>query len=169
MRYDFDNINRRTGTGSLKWDFIYHDNLQRRRNVKSNSVGPGELLPMWIADMDFQTAQPIIEAMVERAQQGIFGYTKSDDGYYDAIMNWMWRRHRWRVASDWIITTSGVMNAIALAIQTYTKADDGVIIQTPVFQPFSQAIIDNERRVVCNPLLYEAGGYHINFHAWFRH
>lgn len=158
MMYDFDKIHNRAGTNSIKWDFSYQDG-----ELKTLASGSSDMLPMWLADMDFQTAPEIVEALVERAQHGIYGYTKPTDSYYQAITNWMWRRYGWRLEKEWILVSAGVVPAINMAIQAYTEPGDKIIIQTPVFHPFAQSIENNGRVVLRNFLLFEGGQYVMDF------
>jgi cystathionine beta-lyase len=131
---NFDELHKRTGQGSLKWDFQRTDN---------------EILPLWLADMDFHSPQAIIEALTERARHGIFGYTEPTDEYFESIIHW-------------IITTSGTVPSINLAIQSFTRPGDGIIIQPPVFHPFAQSVKDNNRTIITNPLKYEGGRYEMD-------
>jgi cystathionine beta-lyase len=113
--------------------------------------------------MDFPTPQPVRDALIGRVEHGIFGYTTPDDSYYEAIINWMARRHGWIIERDWIITSNGVMQSINLIIQTLTRTGDGIIIQPPVFGPIAHAVSNNGRLVRPNPLRYHDGRYHIDF------
>lgn len=159
---DFDVIHKRTGRGSLKWDFQYVDGKLEKRSQCEDPLATGGLLPLWLADMDFQSPQPLIDALVERAQHGIFGYTKPTDEYFESIINWIGLRHSWQVKRDWIVTTSGAVPSINLAIQSFTQPGDGIIVQTPVFHPFAQSVKDNKRKVITNPLRYENGRYEMD-------
>ncbi len=163
MQINFDKIHNRTNTNSIKWDFIYADGSLQKRVTGDSPLTQNELLPMWIADMDFQTAPPIIEAIQQRAQHGIFGYTLPDESYYAAIINWMKARQGWEVERDWILTTSSVLLTISVAVQTFTAPGDKIILQTPVFKPFYQTIENNGRVLSRNPLVYKDGCYHIDF------
>jgi cystathionine beta-lyase len=163
MQYDFDKIHERTQTNSIKWDFIYENGVFHQREGGVDPLASNALLPLWLADMDFPTSRPVIDALVKRAQHGIFGYTMPAESYYEAIVGWMRQRHGWKVERDWILTTAGVMPTISMLIQTFTEPDDKVIIQTPVFHPFYQAIEDNGRVIARNPLRYEAGRYWMDF------
>ena len=120
MKYHFDDIISRRGSNSYKWD----------------SDSDHDVLPMWVADMDFQTAPAIIEALNNRVAHGIFGYTKVPDAYYDAVVNWFRRRHNWLINKDWILYTTGVVPALSAVIKALTSAGDKVIVQTPVYNCF---------------------------------
>lgn len=163
MQPIFDKIYKRAQTNSIKWDFAYENGVLRQREAVDDPLVSDELLPMWLADMDFQTAVPIMEAIIQRAQHGIFGYTMPTASYYDAIINWMEKRQGWQVERDWILTTSSVLLAMSVALQTFTEPGDKVILQTPVFKPFYQTIENNGRFIARNPLVYEEGRYRINF------
>ncbi|MCP4360072.1 MAG: pyridoxal phosphate-dependent aminotransferase [Chloroflexi bacterium] len=157
MKYDFDKIHKRTGTNSIKWDFVSRNGALQTRKLGVDPLASNELLPMWVADMDFLTAQPIIDALTKRASQGIFGYTRPTQSYYDAIINWMEQRTGWQAQPEWILTTPGVMPAINMAIQTFSEPGDHIIVQTPVFNPFFRAVEGNRRIVANNRLLFEDG------------
>jgi len=118
---------------------------------------------MWIADMDFQTAPAILDAIKQRLDHGIFGYTLPDDTYHDAIISWMDQRQGWKVDREWILTTPSVLFSISVAIQTFTEPGDKVIVQTPVFKPFYTTIEINQRVLSRNPLIYENGHYAMDF------
>lgn len=165
MAYQFDHIIDRRRTGSVKWDFIERGAGHEYEYKPVTGALPEEAsrLPLWVADMDFASPQPVIDALTARAQHGVFGYSKAPDSYYETIVNWMQRRHNWAVKTDWILTTPGVVPAINYIIQTFTQPDEGVIIQTPVYHPFYSSIENNERRVVRNPLLVQDGRYEIDF------
>ncbi len=150
--YDFDTVIDRVDTDSLKFDFA------KRRGK------PEGVLPLWVADMDFRTADEILTAIHERVDHGIFGYTETRDRYFEAVSGWMKRRHGWEIRKNWIVKTPGVVFALAMAIKAYTKPGDAVLIQQPVYYPFSEVIVDNDRKLVSNDLvLGEDGRYHIDF------
>jgi len=143
--YDFDKVVNRRGTGSLKWD-----------------VPEGEL-PMWVADMDFETAPEIIQAMKARAEQGIFGYSVMTQDWYEAYQSWWERRHHLRIQKDWLIFCSGVVPAIASMVRKLTTPGENVLVQTPVYSMFFNCVNNNGRNVLESPLLYEDGEYTIDF------
>ncbi|MDE7333811.1 MAG: pyridoxal phosphate-dependent aminotransferase [Lachnospiraceae bacterium] len=145
MRYNFDVRTDRRGTNSLKWD-----------------VTEGEL-PMWVADMDFQTAPEIKEAILKRAEHGIFGYTVIPDEWYHAYIQWWEKRHDFRMEKEWMIFTTGVMPAVSSAVRKLTGVGENVLIQTPVYNMFFQVIANNGRNVVEAPLKYDGENYHIDF------
>jgi cystathionine beta-lyase len=163
MKIDFDQITPRINTRSIKWDYIEEHGLLRPRQGAGDALDEESLLPLALSDMDFPTPQPVREALIDRVKHGIFGYTEPDESYYEAIIDWMARRHGWIIERDWIITTSGVMQSINLLIQTLTQPGDGIIIQPPVFGLIAQAVTNNDRMVHPNRLRYQSGRYDIDF------
>lgn len=150
-RYHFDRIVERRGTSSLKWD-----------NRKA-LFGREDVLPLFVADMDFQSPPEVTEALVERAKLGVYGYTIRSEGYYEAVTSWMKRRHGLEVEREWLLSSPGVVPAIAAAIHAFTEPGDGVILQSPVYYPFFDVIRSNGRTVVDNPLRLEDGVFRIDF------
>ncbi len=159
----FDPIHPRTNTRSIKWDFYYQDGQLRQRQDGDGLSRASGLIPMWLADMDFRSPPEVLDALGHWLQHGILGYTMPTDSYYQAIVDWMWRRHRWLVGPDWIITSPGVMQSISLMVQSFTQPGDRVIIQPPVFNPFAAVVENNDRVLVRNPLLLEGGRYQMDF------
>lgn len=154
---DFDKVIERRDTDCLKYDFAV------RRGM------PEGVLPLWVADMDFQTSKRILDAIEERVKHGIFGYTESREKYFEAVSDWMQERHGWRIQEDWLVKTPGVVFALAMAVKAYSEAGDAVLIQQPVYYPFTEVIEDNGRIVVSNDLvLGEDGKYHIDFEDFER-
>lgn len=149
---NFDEIIDRKGTDCLKYDFA------ARRGM------PEDVLPLWVADMDFRTSSYVEEAVIERTKHGIFGYSEVGEKYFHAVSGWMKRHHNWDIQEKWLIKTPGVVFALAMAVRAYTKLGDAVLIQQPVYYPFSEVIVDNGRRIVSNDLyLGEDNRYHIDF------
>ena len=149
---DFDKIIERRNTECLKYDAAVKRGM------------PEDVLPLWVADMDFETSSYIEDAVIERTKHGIFGYSIGDASYFEAIHTWMLRHHKWDVKERWLILTPGVVFALAMAVQAYTDSGDGVLIQQPVYYPFSEVITDNGRKVISNELyLGEDNRYHIDF------
>ncbi|PAM93745.1 cystathionine beta-lyase [Flavobacterium sp. IR1] len=147
MKYNFDEIVTRKDTGSIKWD-----------------EGPfGEVLPMWIADMDFKSAPEILAALDKRIAHGVFGYTAIPDAFYDAITAWWKRRYGFAPEKEWLVSVSGVIPALSAAIQALSKNGDKVIIQTPVYNHFYSSIENSGRIMIENNLLYNDGTYTIDF------
>lgn len=149
---NFDEVIERRGTDCLKYDFAV------RRGI------PEDVLPLWVADMDFKTSSYVEEAIIERTKHGIFGYSEVQGGYFEAVAGWMKRHHNWDVEEKWLIKTPGVVFALAMAVKAYTDIGDSVLIQQPVYYPFSEVIEDNGRVVVSNDLFIgDDNRYHIDF------
>lgn len=154
---DFDTIIDRKNTDCLKYDFA------KRRGM------PEDVLPLWVADMDFKTSSYVEDALAERARHGIFGYSESQTPYFEIVRDWMKRHHDWEVKEPWLVKTPGVVFALAMAVKAYTEPGDGVLIQSPVYYPFSEVIEDNGRRIVSNTLvLGEDHKYHIDIEDFER-
>ena len=149
--YNFDEIHDRRNTDCIKWDF----GMQRK--------GRDDLLPLWVADMDFKLPDEVIKDISDRVQHGIFGYTDPGDKYRNTVRDWYARRHGFTIDGKDIIVTPGVVYAIALAIRAFTNPGDAVIIQQPVYYPFQETIKLNGRKVVNNQLIYRDGRYEIDF------
>ncbi len=153
MTYDFDRCAPRRGTGCVKWD--------------TAECGP-DTIPMWVADMDFRVAEPIIEALHRRVEHGVFGYTEVGDAYYKALIDWFARRHAWTIRREWVIYTTGVVPAISAIIKAITLPGDKILIQSPVYNCFFSSIRNNGCGVEDNPLVYTDGTYHIDFDDFER-
>jgi cystathionine beta-lyase len=125
--------------------------------------GRDRLLPMWVADMDFRCPPAVVEALTERAQQGIFGYSMACDSYYEAVISWIDRRYHWQAERDWIVITPGVVPAVNMAVETFVKPGQKVLLQQPVYYPFFDAIRNNGAEIISNSLLYEDGRYVMDF------
>lgn len=145
MKYNFDSINNRVGTNSVKWD-IHPD-----------------VIPLWVADMDFQVLPELKEALSKRVDEGIFGYTLVPESYYEAIINWFDRRHHWHIDRSWILYTSGVIPAMAAALKAFTLPGEKVLIQTPVYNCFFSSIANCGCEPVENELVREGNTYRIDF------
>ncbi len=157
MSNDFSKYINRIGTDSVKWDSF----AERYPGLDSK-----DCIPMWVADTDFRAPQEVIDAIVEKAKFGIYGYPKSKGDTFDkAVMNWIYKRHGWKLSKEWIVATPGIVPAINNAIQALTQEGEGVIIQPPVYYPFKQTITKNKRRTVENLLIYDhkSGNYEIDF------
>lgn len=151
-KINFNIVVNRKNTNCLKYDFA----VRRGR--------PENVLPLWVADMDFKVAPEITQEIEKRVAHGIFGYSEVKEEYFEAVSAWMEQKHGWHVKEDWLVKTPGVVFALAMAVQAFTEPGDAVIIQQPVYYPFSEVIADNGRRIVDNTLeLKEDGKYHINF------
>jgi cystathionine beta-lyase len=151
VTYDFDRVIDRANTDSLKYDFA------RRRGK------PEGILPLWVADMDFQAPPCVLDALAERSRHGIFGYSDTGEDYAAALRDWFWRRFRWRIEPDWIVKTPGVVTALHIAVRAFTAPGDGVIIQQPVYYPFSSAVQSTGRTLVISELVLRDGRYQIDF------
>ncbi len=145
MKYNFDSINNRVGTNSVKWD-IHPD-----------------VIPLWVADMDFQVLPELKEALSKRVDEGIFGYTLVPESYYEAIINWFDRRHHWHIDRSWILYTSGVIPAMAAVLKAFTLPGEKVLIQTPVYNCFFSSIANCGCEPVENELVREGNTYRIDF------
>lgn len=154
---DFDKVVERRGTGSLKYDFAKQWGM------------PEDVLPLWVADMDFETSSYVVDALAERLRHGIFGYTESEEEYFEAVKGWMARHHDWEIQRDWLVKTPGVVFALAMSVRAYTNPGDAVLIQQPVYYPFSEVVRENGRRLVSNTLyLGDDNRYYIDFEDFER-
>ena len=151
MPFDFDTIIDRRNTGCVKHD-----------KVEENGF-PADTLPMFVADMDFQVAPCIIEALNKKTAHGIFGYSFATEGYFSALQNWFAKRFGWEIQKDWIRFSPGVVSALSTAVRILTQPGDAVMVLTPVYPPFFRAVQNNDRKLVECPLLYENGRYSIDF------
>src|SRR6056297_173067 len=151
MHYNFDKIINRDHTASVKFD------------LRKEVFGKEDILPMWVADMDFETPDFVIEALKKRLEHPILGYSYRPDSYYRSIINWVKRRHQWIIKKEWISFSPGIVPAINMAIMAYTEPGDKIIVQPPVYHPFFSAINNNNRIQVDNPLKLQNGRYFIDF------
>ena len=149
--YNFDELICRKDTDALKLEAL------------APRWGRTDLLPMWVADMDFKTPDFIVEAMRKRMECEIFGYTSKPDSWYEAIINWQAHRHQWTISKEMISFVPGVVPALAMAVQAFTERGEKVMIQQPVYNPFAQVIRNNHRELVNCPLILKDGQYHIDF------
>ena len=149
--YDFDKIIDRHGTNCLKFDFA----KERGKN--------GDELSLWVADMDFQVAKPITDALQAQVNHGIYGYSEVKSDYFDIVKNWFKDNFGWDIKKGSLVKTPGVVYAIAMAVKAFTKEGEAVIIQQPVYYPFSEMIIANNRKLVNSPLVLKDGRYEIDF------
>lgn len=145
MKYDFDKLTDRRGWGSLKWDV------------------PERELPMWVADMDFETAPEVAEYIAQRAAHGIFGYSVVTDDWYQAYQNWWSKRHGLQIDRDWLIFCTGVVPAISSTVRKLTTVGEKVLLQTPVYNIFFNSIRNNGRVILENPLVYDGREYTIDW------
>lgn len=150
-RYDFNQVIDRRNTACLKYDFA----VQRGR--------PADVLPFWVADMDFPIAREIQEALTNRCAHAIFGYSESDEKYFNAVHDWYTKHFHWDTKIEWLTKTPGVVFALAMAVKAFTQKGEGVLIQQPVYYPFTEVIEDNERKLVNSPLILKGERYAIDF------
>lgn len=151
MNYNFDEVIDRKNTNSIKHDF--HD----RRGI------PADAIPLWVADMDFRTPDSVVEALVESSRHGIFGYSEIRENYFLTLQKWFMDNYEWDIQPSWLVKTPGIVFAIAMAIRAFTREGDAVMIQKPVYYPFSEVIIDNGRTLINNSLVYNNGTYSMDF------
>ncbi|RKQ29581.1 MalY/PatB family protein [Oceanobacillus halophilus] len=147
----FDEVHDRLNTRSMKWDM-------RHLVFESEDV-----LPMWVADMDFKAPKEVNEALIKRAEHGIYGYTAVDNEVKDSIVNWVKTRHNWGINREWLSFSKGVVTTLHMAIRAFTEVNDKVLIQTPVYTPFYKVIEAHDRKIVKNPLFKEDNYYKIDF------
>ena len=148
---DFDRTINRLNTASYKWDF-----MEKR-------FGTSDLVPFWVADMDFAAPPAVVEAIVERAKHGVYGYTIRPQSYYDAVLGWLERRHGWKIPQEWLTSCPTVMTSLSIVMEMLTEPGDGVILQSPVYNAFHRDIPLNDRKIVENPLRYENGRYTMDY------
>lgn len=151
MKYNFDELIDRTGTESVKYD------------LREKIFGKADVIPMWVADMDFRTPDFIREAVIERAKYDVYGYTFREDAYFEAIANWIRRHHQWDVKKEWMTYTPGVVAAFNMAVLGLTGEGDEVIIQPPVYPPFFHAVESHNRKLVLNPLIDTDDGFIMDY------
>ncbi|MGC9372887.1 MAG: MalY/PatB family protein [Thermovirgaceae bacterium] len=155
MAYSFDRIIDRRNTDSLKWDAM---------ESRFGPV-PRDTLPMWVADMDFLSPGPVLEALGKRLEHGVFGYSSNPRSAFEAVADWMERIHGWSVAPDWVFPAPGVMPAIGTAIRAFSDPGDQVVIMPPVYPPFYRIVEDNNRVLAPVPLTEENGVYRMDMKA----
>lgn len=151
MPVDFDTVPNRRGTNCFKYDFAREMGM------------PEDVLPLWVADIDFPTAPAVLERLHALAEHGIFGYTGVKDAYFSAVHNWYAQRFGWETQRSWLVTTPGVVFAIAIAIRAFTQKGDAILIQQPVYYPFANKVTENDRQLVVNPLVLKNGRYEMDF------
>ncbi len=147
----FDQVIERRNSGSVKWDLV------------EELYGSRDVLPMWVADMDFHAPRPVVEAIVARAQHGVYGYTMRPASVYEAIEDWARTRHNWTIEREWIGFSPGVVPGLAFLLYALSEPGDKIIIQPPVYHPFAFTIRENDRQIVNNPLIFEDGQYRMDF------
>lgn len=153
MTYDFHTLINRSEMGSLKWNEMY----QKNKDL------PSDIVPFSVADMELKNPPEIIEGLKAYLDSAILGYTDPTDGYYEAVVGWMKRRHRWSIQKEWILGCDGVVPAFHNAVKAFTKPGDGVILMVPSYYPFYRSIHNNHRKLVETQLIDNNGHYEINF------
>lgn len=156
MSFDFDRLTERRGSGCYKYDAL------------NMIYGRDDLISLWVADMDFPVAPPIREALQKRLDHGIFGYNLLQDRFYEAILAWVERQYGLTAERDWILASPGVMPAVSLAVTVLSSPGDGVLIQTPVYRPFHNAVLDQGRTLLTSSLILREGRYEIDFEDFER-
>lgn len=151
MKFDFDKEIDRRDTNCMKWDY------------REEFFDKADILPLWVADLDFEAPPAVKQAIISRAHHGAYGYTGYNKAYFEAICCWQKRRFNWEIDSDWIISTPGIVPAINFAIQTYTKPTDKILIQTPVYPPFISSVKSNKRQLVISELINKESHYYMDF------
>ena len=151
MSYDFDKIIVRNDTASVKQD------------GRAGYFGTADILPLWVADMDFAAPEAVTEALTRRAEHPVYGYTFYPESMYDALISWLKNRHGWTVERDWIVMAPGVVTSLFASVMAFAEPGDGVIVQPPVYAPFFSAVTTNQRRLIENPLMLVDGVYYIDF------
>lgn len=149
--YNFNEITNRINTNSIKFDFAIE------RGYKEN------ILPFWVADMDFKVPDEVIQSLQNSVSHGIFGYTDTKKDYDDVVIDWFKKHFNYSVKSEWLVKSPGIVFAICTAIKAFTNVGESILIQKPVYYPFSLSIIENNRRLINNPLVYKDGKYEIDF------
>jgi len=150
MKYDFDSIIDRSNSLSIKYEPSWRGK-------------PSDVLPLWVADMDFATPPCVQEALMHRVKHGIFGYSEPDKEYFYVLRKWFEKRFNWNIKQDWLVVTPGVVNSLFIAIRAFTKQGEGVVIQQPVYYPFEAGIKKTGRKLLVNELLLKDGRYVIDF------
>jgi cysteine-S-conjugate beta-lyase len=148
--FDFDTVLDRRHTLSLKWDLC------------GSAFGLHDVIPMWVADMDFAAPPAVVDAVTRRAAHGAYGYASTPESFWESVVGWLRQRHGWAVDRHWLARAPGVVPAVSLCINAFTRPGDGVVVQTPVYYPFFRAVEDNGRRLLRNPLVADGAGYRMD-------
>jgi cystathionine beta-lyase len=151
LSFDFDKVIARTGSASVKFD------------GRAEYFGSADVLPLWVADMDFAAPEAVTKALAKRAEHPIYGYTFYPESMVDALIAWLQKRHGWAVQRDWIIMAPGVVTSLFAGVMAFAEQGEAVIVQPPVYAPFFSSVTTNQRRLIENPLLLIDGVYHIDF------
>ncbi|MCR3922552.1 MAG: pyridoxal phosphate-dependent aminotransferase [Firmicutes bacterium] len=156
MSYNFDEIKDRCNTDCIKYDFVAQRGM------------PEGILPLWVADMDFSAPPAVVDALVDKSKHGIFGYSETNLEYFTVLHTWFMQNFKWDIQPEWLVKTPGVVYAVSTAIRSLTNKGDAIIIQEPVYYPFSNSVRINERKLVVNELIYADGQYSIDFEDFER-
>lgn len=151
LKYNFDEVVNRQGTNSVKWD-----------NLKE-VYGRDDILPMWIADMDFKAPPEVLEALKAKLDHGVFGYNVKSDSLYNSIINWVKKRYNWDIKKEWISFTPGVVAALNIAVKEFAKEDETVVIQPPVYPPFFRVLDNNNIQPNLNPLIHNGDKFVMDY------
>ena len=151
MKYNFDELYLRENTDCVKYD------------LRKKWFGNEDVLPFWVADMDFRTPDFVIKAIKKRLKHENFGYPLRPKGYHESIINWLKKRYRWNIKKSWISFSPGVVTAIVLSVKSFTKPGDKIIVQPPVYFPFYECVENHGRQLVLNQLSLRNGRYYIDF------
>ncbi|MHA1915343.1 MAG: MalY/PatB family protein [Promethearchaeota archaeon] len=151
--FDFDQVIDRSKSNSAKWD----------KKILEKGFGDPDLLPLWVADMDFKATAPIIDTLVQTAKYGIFGYSVTPSSFFEAVLSWFKRRYGWDIDKTWLSQTPGVIPALDVAVNAFCNAGDKVIVQNPVYYPFYPVIENNGCRILLNPLEFSDNHYTMDF------
>lgn len=151
MPFNFDERIARKNTNCIKYDFA------KERNM------PEDVLPLWVADMDFRAPKPVLHAISAAVSHGIFGYSETKEDYFLTLKQWFLKRHDWEIEKKWLVKCPGIVFAIAMAVRAFTRENEAVMIRPPVYYPFSQVVEKNHRRLITNPLVLKEGRYEIDF------
>ncbi|MCF6171728.1 MAG: PatB family C-S lyase [Bacteroidales bacterium] len=149
--YNFDKPVRRENTACVKYD------------LREPYFGKADVLPMWVADMDFETPDFVRKAVEERAKHPVYGYSVRTDDYYRSVVDWVKRRHNWDIEREWVVYTPGIVPALNFSVTSFTRPGDAVLVQPPVYFPFFSAIANHGRKQTDNPLLLNGRSYSIDF------
>jgi cystathionine beta-lyase len=151
MPFDFDRITDRRGTWSMKWD------------LAERKLGVPDVIPMWVADMDFPAPPAVVEALTARAAHGIYGYAMTPPSFRQTVIRWLGTRFGWAIERDWLLKAPGVVSSVVFCVRALTRPGDGIVVQTPVYFPFFGAVERNGRRLVRNPLAFRGGRIEMDF------
>ncbi len=144
-------------------DIVRGDTASVKHDGYAAGFGAADVLPLWVADMDFAAPEVVTKALAQRAEHPVYGYTFYPESMYDALIDWLKKRHGWIVQRDWIVMAPGVVTSLFATVTAFAEEGEGVIVQPPVYSPFFSAVTTNQRRLIVNPLLLNDGRYQIDF------